>query len=435
MKNEILRTITITHGPYGKPLMKPLFLQVPQYMSASQEKTLQFIVDTFVPRTSNLAAFTYQNSSTMTLARHYLFLKTSSKQTFYMVIYSLEKFCKWAGLQPDEIIRKCLGKNGLPKPKGQSEIKIKIDDYLCYLKLIRDNESTTLAHYVGHLRTFLALNGVNLQLPYKFRSIDEHPSHALTRDEIQKVLDVSTLRERAIVAVLATSGLRIGTLSKLKYRHVKHDLERNITPLCISVETNITKGMYHSYCTFLNQEAADYLRAYLQQRRIGTAKIPPELITDDSPLIRSANRAYGSLTIKPIKNSAIEVLIHELFFKAGLITRCKKNKRYDLRAYSFRKFFKTELSARGVNDDCVEFMMGHKVGTYSDPTMKGAEYLRGVYLTADLRIRPREKLTKIEALKEIASSWGLDPNKILSRQFQANSEKNGTANDEGDFSI
>jgi hypothetical protein len=42
--------------------------------------------------------------------------------------------------------------------------------------------------------------------------------------------------------MLALGGFRIGTLVKLKYRHVKRDLEKMITPIHIHVEAEITKG-------------------------------------------------------------------------------------------------------------------------------------------------------------------------------------------------
>ena len=60
--------------------------------------------------------------------------------------------------------------------------------------------------------------------------------------------------------MLALGGFQIGTLIKLQYRHVRRDIEKD-TPIHIHVESEITKGKYHDYDTFLSQEVADYLRA------------------------------------------------------------------------------------------------------------------------------------------------------------------------------
>ena len=47
--------------------------------------------------------------------------------------------------------------------------------------------------------------------------------------------------------------------------------------------------------------------------------------------------------------------------------------------------------------------------------MKGIEYLRGIYLAAGLSIKPKTRLSKIDALKEIIRTWGLNPEEILPR--------------------
>ena len=64
-------------------------------------------------------------------------------------------------------------------------------------------------------------------------------------------------------------------------------------------------------------------------------------------------------------------------------------------------------------------MMGHRVSTYNDIRMKGVEFLRGLYASSGLSIRPKTKLSKVEQLKTIIEAWGMDPNKILSKEALA----------------
>ena len=59
--------------------------------------------------------------------------------------------------------------------------------------------------------------------------------------------------------------------------------------MSLHIEAEITKGKYHDNDTFLGPETAYYLKLYLEQRRKGTNKMPPETITDDSPLIRDTH--------------------------------------------------------------------------------------------------------------------------------------------------
>jgi hypothetical protein len=72
------------------------------------------------------------------------------------------------------------------------------------------------------------------------------------------------------------------------------------------------------------------------------------------------------------------------------------------------------MASLNVDRDCIDYMMGHAIkDRYHDVRMKGVEYFRGVYLTSGIRIRPKIKMNRIDALKEIIQSWGLDPQKIL----------------------
>jgi hypothetical protein len=101
--------------------------------------------------------------------------------------------------------------------------------------------------------------------------------------------------------------------------------------------------------------------------------------------------------------------------KAGLVTSNPRGRRYDLRAHSIRKFFRTQMASLGVQTDYIEYMMGHTISTYHDIRMKGIEFLRGIYMTSSLSIKPKTKVNKIDALKEIMRAWGLNPEEILTR--------------------
>ncbi len=87
---------------------------------------------------------------------------------------------------------------------------------------------------------------------------------------------------------------------------------------------------------------------------------------------------------------------------------------YDLRVHSLRKFFKTQLLAAGVQQDYVDYMMGHTIDTYHD--LKGkTEFLRGKYAAANLSIEP-EKISvasRVDQLKAFAQGLGLNPEQII----------------------
>jgi len=200
------------------------------------------------------------------------------------------------------------------------------------------------------------------------------------------------------------------------------NLSFNRMPMHVHVEAEITKGKYHAYDTFIGQEAAQYLRAYLELRKRGCKDMPPETIADSSPLIRNAN----TKRVQPVSENAIYKIIHELFLQAGLIVKkeyrskahvkkAKVRTRYRLRPHSIRKYFRTQLGfLNTIPIDYIEYMMGHTVSTYND-IKSNIEKLRGLYASSGLSIRPKTKQSKIEQLKLIIEAWGMNPHEVLSR--------------------
>lgn len=75
--------------------------------------------------------------------------------------------------------------------------------------------------------------------------------------------------------------------------------------------------------------------------------------------------------------------------------------------------------ALGVQLDYIDYMMGHTVSTYHDIQSKGVEFLRNIYSSAGLSIKSRPHYSKIDMLKEMMRAWGLEPEKILTREALA----------------
>ncbi len=61
-------------------------------------------------------------------------------------------------------------------------------------------------------------------------------------------------------------------------------------------------------------------------------------------------------------------------------------------------------------------MMGHITDTYHDIAGLGIEHLRNLYASSGLSIRPKTELNKIETMKALARTLGLDPDVILSKE-------------------
>ncbi len=81
---------------------------------------------------------------------------------------------------------------------------------------------------------------------------------AYFREDIKKILDVSDLRAKTIVLLMASSGLRIGSLPDIRIRNLeKTDNVYKIT---------VYEGSTSQYFTFCTPECASYIDAYLDFR-------------------------------------------------------------------------------------------------------------------------------------------------------------------------
>ena len=226
------------------------------------------------------------------------------------------------------------------------------------------------------------------------------------------MLDKSATREAFIIAAIATGGFREGTFSKLKYRHIKEDLEANRIPIHIHVEAEITKGKYHDYDTFINAEACQLLKMYIADRRRGSRYTPPEEITDESPLIRSdhnANKVVG------VSEKTIRKIVHTIAIEADVAQKLPNSWMYSVRTHSLRKWFRTQMSASKIDSEITKYFMGKTIDTYEDVQSLGIETLRNLYVSAGLTIRPKTQANRIDQLKEIIRAWGQNPEEILTR--------------------
>ena len=214
------------------------------------------------------------------------------------------------------------------------------------------------------------------------------------------------------MSISALSGLRTGTLVKLEYRHVKRDLEAGVIPVHIHVESKITKGKYCDYDTFLAAEAVEYLKAYLELRRNGTWYMPPEEISDSSPLIRDQH----CREVRPVTQACIHRIVHKLYLKAGLIDKTEGKVRYELRPHSIRKYFNTQMKLLGVPPELVEYMSGHAISTYNDLQSMDVDTLREKYAVAGLRIRQKEKADIYDFVEDILRNKGYSIDRDLLRK-------------------
>jgi len=403
--------VIIDQTAKGYKLKHAVTLNLNKVLAAKEKGLINYIINALVSERPSLIPFVFDNQSLIRMARHFLRHCSGSLQTCCGYIANVQKYTTWLGYSPDAIIQDLKPVGSIPDPQRVQNHTGYLNDYLAELQ-DAGLKPGPINNCIKSVKTFYRVNNVKIELSEPLSKRVVYKDRAPKPEELAKLLDIAALREKVIISCLALSAFREQTLSKLQYRHVKEDLENNIVPIHVHVEADITKGKYGDYDTFLGSEAAIYLKLYIEQRKHGSAdgRNPPEVLTDDSPLIRDET----SHTPKAIGPKQIRKMVHQLYIQAELI-RKRNGRMYDLRVHSLRKYFKTQLLALGVQGDYVDYMMGHTVDTYHDIQSVGIDRLRNIYAASGLAIRQKTKVNKIDALKEIIRSWGMNPEQLLTR--------------------
>ena len=404
-------TIIIERSLSDFKLRKPISINLNKILEAQEIGLVEYIIKSCLSYQPSIIPYIFENKSLVKLARHFLRHCSASHQSCLMYTVKLKKYATWLGHNPDTIIQDIKPIGAIPDPlKVQNHCGF-LNDYLAELQ---DNglKPSGVNNCIKAVKTFYRVNGAEVKLSEPLVRKTVYKDRAPKPEEITLMLDKSATRESFIIAAIATGGFREGTFAKLKYRHVREDLEANRIPIHIHVEAAITKGKYHDYDTFINAEASHLLKLYIEDRKRGNRRTPPEELTDDSPLIRNhrvADRVVG------VTEKTIGKIVHELVVSAKIAKKLPDSWMYSVRTHSLRKFFRTQMSAVKLDSEIINYMMGHTVDTYEDVQSLGVETLRNMYQSAGLAIRPKTQANRIDQLKEIIRAWGENPEELLTR--------------------
>jgi integrase len=342
-----------------------------------------------------------------------------SKSTLDAYTIHLSLFCKFHNVNPDQLIQ-------LDNPTAQ--LKTMILNYIIHLKKIAKHSAgkprkgelsvNSIKLYLKGVKSFLEFNEISL--PWKkiakFYPDDVTNSYrSYTKQEIKKLLSIADPRDRCIILLMASSGIRVGAIQTLKIKSVKR-LDNEIGIVTVYPESKDSV-----YATLVTPEFLASLDEYLRYR-----KSQGERITAESWLIRDKFATFSRKTNHPIPPSdkSINKQMRFLLRKAGLPFE-------DLQPdHSFRKFFNTALMNSDVAYTFKELLMGHSVNldnVYYDKDNEKSqqkillEYLKAIdALTINDEYRLKKKIVEYEEkLKDVPRVEQLEShlaNKILEQE-------------------
>ncbi len=289
----------------------------------------------------------------------------------------------------------------------------KIDAFIGYALDEQGKSHSTVRNYAFGIKKWLDLNGVKVnwaKIEMPTSNMTREEDRAPTKDELKKLLNhASSSRDRAVIFIASSSGLRIGTLLSLKVGDVNFDYP-DVASIKVERKRGRKFGSKRSrsagryFVTFITPEAKSALQQYLEERKAAGEKIKP-----DSPLIGDA---YHRGEFQRVEG--YERVWARLLRRAGLAE--KSQNWFKLHLHTLRKYFRSNCI--GVNASFREHWMGHK-GLYLDESyfkaeepLHLAEYRKAIPHLTIYAISTEEKKLKAEMLLNFAKLQGYEDDQL-----------------------
>ena len=332
--------------------------------------------------------------------------RLGSEGTVQNYVNAVAKFVKFLGFADPETALKAMQSKEVDAGK-------EIDAFISYALDDLGKSHQTVRSYTFGVKKWFDLNGVEvdwrkIEIPTATETRED--DRAPTREELKQLLNhASSARDRALILISTSSGLRLGTLLSLKVG----DLEVNYPGVArLNVErkkgrkfsSKRSRGSGRFFVTFITLEAKTALTHYLNER-----KEAGEKLTAESPLIGDS---YHKGQFQTVEN--YERIWARLLRRAGLAE--KSQTWFKLHLHMLRKYFRSNCI--GVDTSYRERWMGHK-GLYLDASyfkaeepLHLAEYRKAIPHLTVYAIPTEERKLKSEMLLNFAKLQGYEDDQL-----------------------
>jgi integrase len=245
-------------------------------------------------------------------------------------------------------------------------------------------------------------NYYNVELPAKDLKFIRHKLPKGSARTIEKDMDIETIRTilqhldvkgRALILVLASSGMRINEALSVTL----DDIDLKVKPACITIRGETSKTG-DNRISFISAEATQAVNEWMKVR----ADYIRTSANRNNGLIKSGRGTQKSLDddgrLFPFSDQNASALWDNALTNAELLSRDKTTNRKQLHYHQLRKFFISQLSLI-ISKEIAEMLAGHTgymTGSYRRYTKKQLieEYLKGEHL---LTIQAPKELQEIES--------------------------------------
>ena len=299
---------------------------------------------------------------------------------------AINRFFKDMAVEPDELVEewKKVKYDSRLREQFLDEWTEKIEGYI-YSEKFKDwtigSRMQYLAVIVSFFKNCCARGGIPVEPKREKHVFTKYHNRDITREEIKRILEQSSKRDKAFFLILAESGLRPHTLVQLRYKHIKKDFEAKLIPMMIDLPSELLKDRVEHRWTFMGKDGFKTLRDYLKPRLLS--------IKNDDLIFLPRRSDYST-----VSRDSFSGIFSKLVLKLGIAESTGHRKPKQIRLYCLRKYFMNNVRYEGFDHTFKEFWMGHKT-TQTHYVSRNIERHREEYAKAYSNLRIYEK-TPIE---------------------------------------
>jgi len=295
--------------------------------------------------------------------------KTFNKAMVDSWLSYLQKFCEFTGMKPDQLVDERIEEMASIDRKKRGQSKRMLNRF--YNEYKNRSQPGACVAFTA-LKSFYRANDAAVNVKTPVAAVVRERTSIPTQEQIRKMADLCSLRDRALIVFMAETGMRISEILGLKQKHLGPEFKAS-EGIC-AVYPPIKSGRKSSpLVTFICSDTVDLLQKYFEARqREG------EVITGESYLFVSSRGTGSQLT----RVGAYKIIL-KAGVRSGLITEKQGVKAFH--SHCFRKRVQTILEGSGIPLNWVDYLLGHKprgaqASAYSLPTDRqlNEEYQKAV---------------------------------------------------------
>src|SRR5918995_2392272 len=242
-------------------------------------------------------------------------------------------------------------------------------DYIIYLREELKIASTTINARIAGVKKFYVCNDIELKWSkiksYVGRNRSKRNNgkrdRPYTSMEIIKMIEKADERERVVILLMASTGMRVGALPSLKIRNLEKIEKYQLYKITVYENED------EEYITFCTPECARAIDSYLEYR--GRHSERP--LKEDAPVIREDFDIYDEIrATRPqfLDCQTFKQMIRRIGIRSGvmekraLVEYHRGPNRPVKMTHGFRKFFQTTSIGNGMSPIYSELLMGHSSG-------------------------------------------------------------------------